>query len=104
LFIAAPRWVALLLVLDSRPFAELRHIVRKLDDERIWVYAEMVSYMFIADTMQQKVTQAVSNACGHTITHTHAHISSVTQPTSNATFCSKYGLCMQATTLKLSIR
>lgn len=33
----------MLLVLDNRPFAELRETVRNTQDDRIWVYAEWVS-------------------------------------------------------------
>jgi hypothetical protein len=31
------------MVMDNRPFPELRRIVRDLNDSRIWVYAEWVS-------------------------------------------------------------
>lgn len=37
------RWHALLLVMDNRPFPDLRHIVRDADDERVQVFAEWIS-------------------------------------------------------------
>jgi len=37
------RWHALLLVMDNRPFPDLRHIVRDANDDRIQVFAEWVS-------------------------------------------------------------
>eukprot|EP00775_Hariotina_reticulata_P012502 gene12502-12637_t len=37
------RWVAMLLVMDNRPFPDLRHIVRDGADERIQVFAEWIS-------------------------------------------------------------
>ncbi len=37
------RWEALLLVMDNRPFPELRRIMRDINDSRIWVQAEWVS-------------------------------------------------------------
>lgn len=40
------KWEALLLVLDNRPFPELRKIVRELNDPRIWVHAEWVNYKY----------------------------------------------------------
>lgn len=36
-------WEALLIVMDNRPFPELRKIVREANDSRIWVHAEWVS-------------------------------------------------------------
>lgn len=36
------RWEALLVVLDNRPFPELHSIIRELEDDRIWVFAEWV--------------------------------------------------------------
>lgn len=36
-------WEAALLVLDSRPFEDLHHIVEDFQDDRIWVFAEWVS-------------------------------------------------------------
>ena len=39
---AVCRWEAVLLVLDSRPFEDLHHIVQDFDDDRIWVFAEWV--------------------------------------------------------------
>lgn len=36
------RWTALLLVMDNRPFPDLRHIVRDADDARVQVFAEWV--------------------------------------------------------------
>jgi hypothetical protein len=35
-------WEAVLLVLDSRPFEDLHHIVEDFQDDRIWVFAEWV--------------------------------------------------------------
>lgn len=35
-------WEAVLLVLDSRPFEDLHHIVEEFQDDRIWVFAEWV--------------------------------------------------------------
>jgi hypothetical protein len=35
-------WEAVLLVLDSRPFEDLHHIVEDFEDDRIWVFAEWV--------------------------------------------------------------
>lgn len=35
-------WEAALLVLDSRPFEDLHHIVEDFQDDRIWVFAEWV--------------------------------------------------------------
>lgn len=40
---ACRRWQALMVVMDNRPFPELRQIVRNMSDDRIWVYAEWVS-------------------------------------------------------------
>lgn len=37
------RWTALLLVMDNRPFPDLRHIVRDAADERVHVFAEWIS-------------------------------------------------------------
>eukprot|EP00878_Enallax_costatus_P036477 GHUV01040967.1.p1 GENE.GHUV01040967.1~~GHUV01040967.1.p1 ORF type:complete len:318 (+),score=72.11 GHUV01040967.1:2345-3298(+) len=37
------RWVAMLMVMDNRPFPDLRHIVRDVADERIEVYSEWIS-------------------------------------------------------------
>ena len=37
-------WEAVLIVLDSRPFSDLHHIVADLNDDRVWVFAEWVSY------------------------------------------------------------
>jgi hypothetical protein len=39
----ARRWEALLLVMDNRPFPDLRHVVRYNDDSRVHVFAEWVS-------------------------------------------------------------
>jgi hypothetical protein len=39
------RWEAVLLVSDSRPFDELHAIVSSLKDDRIWVFAEWVSFV-----------------------------------------------------------
>lgn len=44
------RWHALLLVMDNRPFPDLRHIVRDADDERIQVFAEWVSSQLLEDS------------------------------------------------------
>lgn len=41
--LTACRWQALLLVMDNRPFPDLRHIVRDAEDERVQVFAEWVS-------------------------------------------------------------
>lgn len=44
LLLATPcSWEALLLVLDNRPFPDLRHILRYNDDSRARVFAEWVS-------------------------------------------------------------
>ncbi|PNH00307.1 hypothetical protein TSOC_013878 [Tetrabaena socialis] len=40
------RWEAMLVVMDNRPFPELRRIVRQLNDSRIWVHAEWVNYKY----------------------------------------------------------
>ena len=42
LAITARRWEALLLVMDSRPFPDLHHILQEINDDRVWVYAEWV--------------------------------------------------------------
>ncbi|KAF8065512.1 EXOSC8 [Scenedesmus sp. PABB004] len=43
-------WSALLLVLDNRPFPDLRHIVRDAADERIDVFAEWISARYAPKT------------------------------------------------------
>ncbi|EFJ52303.1 hypothetical protein VOLCADRAFT_102964 [Volvox carteri f. nagariensis] len=40
------RWEALLVVMDNRPFPELRRIVRELNDSRIWVQAEWINFKY----------------------------------------------------------
>ncbi|KAG2500986.1 hypothetical protein HYH03_000808 [Edaphochlamys debaryana] len=40
------RWEAMLLVMDNRPFPELRKIVREVNDSRIWVHSEWISYKY----------------------------------------------------------
>jgi hypothetical protein len=52
----ACRWHALLLVMDNRPFPDLRHIVRDADDERIQVFAEWVS-----------IRQLPNQSCPHSV-------------------------------------
>ncbi|KAG2428579.1 hypothetical protein HYH02_014281 [Chlamydomonas schloesseri] len=39
-------WEALLIVMDNRPFPELRKIVREANDSRIWVHAEWINYKY----------------------------------------------------------
>ncbi|KAI3435905.1 hypothetical protein D9Q98_001963 [Chlorella vulgaris] len=39
-------WEAVLLVLDSRPFEDLHHIVEEFQDDRIWVFAEWIDKQF----------------------------------------------------------
>ncbi|KXZ44304.1 hypothetical protein GPECTOR_69g397 [Gonium pectorale] len=40
------RWEAMLVVMDNRPFPELRRIVRDLNDSRVWVHAEWINYKY----------------------------------------------------------
>ncbi|GIL45617.1 hypothetical protein Vafri_2819 [Volvox africanus] len=40
------RWEALLIVMDNRPFPELRRIVREINDSRIWVQAEWINFKY----------------------------------------------------------
>ncbi|MEW5310668.1 MAG: hypothetical protein WDW38_002444 [Sanguina aurantia] len=40
------KWEAMLLVLDNRPFADLRETVRNAHDDRVWVYAEWINYQY----------------------------------------------------------
>lgn len=35
-------WEAIIVVMDSRPFRDLHHIIQEYEDERVWVYAEWV--------------------------------------------------------------
>ena len=42
------RWEAIVMVLDSRPFPDLAHILQKLDDDRLWVFAEWIGPEFAA--------------------------------------------------------
>ena len=44
------RWEALLLVMDSRPFYQMPHILSGLGDGRIWVYAEMIDERYTPRT------------------------------------------------------
>jgi hypothetical protein len=37
------RWEAVLIVADNRPFPDLHHILRDMNDTRAWVFAEWVS-------------------------------------------------------------
>ena len=36
------------MVLDSRPFPDLAHILQRLDDDRVWVFAEWIAPEFAA--------------------------------------------------------
>lgn len=38
-------WEAVLIVLDSRPFNDLHHLLAEINDDRAWVFAEWVSPM-----------------------------------------------------------
>lgn len=50
-----PRWEAIVMVLDSRPFPDLTHMLQKLDDDRVWVFAEWIGPEFAARSGSQWV-------------------------------------------------
>ncbi len=49
-----PRWEALLLVMDNRPFPDLRTLVRQANESRVSVYAEWISYKYEPKTADKQ--------------------------------------------------
>jgi hypothetical protein len=40
------RWEALILVMDGKPFEDLPYILQRVNDDRVWMYADYVGQQF----------------------------------------------------------
>jgi hypothetical protein len=45
-YVLLNRWEALILVMDGKPFEDLPYILQRVNDDRVWMYADYVGQQF----------------------------------------------------------